>query len=139
MPPAVEVWGLNHWTARENPQLFLCWHSVTPGASEPALHSPNSTCQISLPFLRNASVRSRLCVQPPHPSFPFTPQLSATCVHQSVKLPAEECKECPFRVGGGRGLWGWRVLNLLFYIKCCARRWKMTVTKPVLNSWCLSQ
>ena len=137
MTPTVEVWGLNHWTARRDPQLFLCWHSTTPGASEPTLHSPNSTCQISLPFLRNASIRSHLCVQPPHPPFPFTPQLSATCVHQSMNLPA---KECPFRVvGGGGASGGWRVLNLLFYIKCCARQWKMTVTKPVLNSWYLSQ
>ena len=23
MPPAVEVWSLNHWTAREVPKLFL--------------------------------------------------------------------------------------------------------------------
>ena len=55
-----------------------------------------------------------------------------------MNLPAKECKEYPFRVVVV-GEQGWRVLNLLFYIKCCARQWKMTVTKLVLNSWCLSQ
>ena len=26
MPPAVEVWCLNHWTPREAPQIFLGFH-----------------------------------------------------------------------------------------------------------------
>ena len=37
MPPSVEVWGLNHWTTREFPQVPVFDHEVLCSQRSPAL------------------------------------------------------------------------------------------------------
>lgn len=68
------------------PHLFLCWHEITPSASEPAPHSPNSYVPDFCPPSQEHSSKECLHVLPPHPLFPSLPN-SAMCFCHSVYLP----------------------------------------------------
>lgn len=70
------------------PHLFLCWHKVTPSASEPAPHSPNSYVPDFCSPSQECSSKEWLHVLPPYPPFSSLPN-SAMCFCHFVYLPGQ--------------------------------------------------
>ena len=73
LAPCATLCGVDLGRAKSWTQLLLSWHQASSSASEPAPHSLNSTCQISLPRLRNASIRV-FCTSCLHIFLPLCPQ-----------------------------------------------------------------